>query len=224
MFDTCEDVVAEPADAVFKAAREGRQGSHSIDGGELVVNSAALQSFTFPEFFFRCSAAFKQVECRGMVWQRLQLGRSVRLGIATKDKTFSANASLLNSLLLSGKTKRATRTSANFGASRGKTASISILGNAHPDTAIPMGRGCPGPRAAVTKVRFVFCLDRVVTRHAPLPEGGPLEAGNVGWTWLPLAAQQAAVYGWDRFKDDPAAAIRAELRVDDCSQSSPCEG
>ncbi|CAK0801142.1 unnamed protein product, partial [Prorocentrum cordatum] len=108
--------------------------------------------------------------------------------------------------------------------SRDKTVSISILGNAHPDKAIPMGRGCLGSHTAATKERLVFCLDRAAPRHAPLPEDCEPEARDDGRAWLPLTAQQAAVYGWDRFKDDPAAAIRAGLQVDDRSQPAPCEG
>ncbi|CAK0858744.1 unnamed protein product [Prorocentrum cordatum] len=235
MFDTCDDAVADLAQHMFNEAREGRQDAHASVGGELVVNTAALQSFTFPEFFFRCSAACKQVECKvgdektdpgipARVWfgNGFNLDEAYEffdglglLGNATKDKdkTPSLNASLLNSLLQSGKTRRATRTCTNFGMSRDKTVSISILGNAHPDKAIPMDRGCLGSHTAATKERFVFCLDRAVPRRAPLPEDCELEAGDDGRAWLPLTAQQAAVYGWDHFKD-----------VDDRSQPAPCEG
>jgi hypothetical protein len=83
-----------------------------------------------------------------------------------KDGAPSVRASTLNTLISSGKTRRATRTSTNFGESRGTPASISIVGNGRPEKFIPMDRGMLGSHTAATKQRFLICLDHSIARHA----------------------------------------------------------
>ena len=51
-----------------------------------------------------------------------------------------------------------------------------------------------------------FCLDCAVARHAALPDDCELRDGATAWTWLPLTSQQAAVFKWNRFIDNPAEA------------------
>ena len=49
LFDTCDDVVAEKVDESLR---------QSPDDAPVTVKSITLQSFTFPEFFYRCQPAF----------------------------------------------------------------------------------------------------------------------------------------------------------------------
>ena len=111
----------------------------------------------------------------------------------------------MNTLISSGKTRRATRTSTNFGESRGRSVSISILGNGHPEKFIPMDRGSLGSHTAATKERFLICLDHSTARHAALPSNMQLPEGVSPWTWLPLLPQQANTCGREGLFDAPDA-------------------
>lgn len=129
-------------------------------------------------------------------------------------KTASLNASTLNALLQSGRTKRGTRTSTTYCAARAKTVSLSVLGNAHPSKIIALDRQLQGNHTAACKERFLVCLDNAEPRHAPLPAaipGTPREA----WTWLPLTAHQAAVFSWESFLNAPEVAARELATQDD---------
>ena len=108
-----------------------------------------------------------------------------------------------STLISSGKTRRATRSSTNFGESRSKPVSISINGNGHPEKFIPMDRGMTGSHTACTKERFLTCLDHSTARHATLPAEMQLPEGVPAWTWLPLLPQHAEVFGWEAFFDNP---------------------
>ncbi len=55
----------------------------------------------------------------------------------------------------------------------------------------------------------MFCLDEAEPRHAPLAEDSALPEDNEPWTWLPLAPQQAAIFGWQRYEGSPEAAQEA---------------
>ena len=139
-------------------------------------------------------------------WGHLDLTGKPR---GDKDGAPSVHAS-------SGKTRRATRSSTNFGESRGKPVSISINGNGHPEKFIPMDRGMTGSHTACTKERFLFfCLDHSTARHAALPAEMQLPEGDPAWTWLLLLPQHAEVFGWEAFFDDPNAAEASQLETAD---------
>ena len=196
----------------------------------LSLTSISLQSFTFPELFFRCSESFPQVKIDGKgtlpkaIPQRLWYGVGVNLDEAyefldnlgllcqrsDKGSSPTVHASTLNLLLQAGKTRRATRTSASFGQSRGKHVSLSIVGNAHPTKMIPLERGLIGNHTAATKERFLFCLDTAAPRYADLPKDSILPQGKSRWTWLPLALHTAAVLGWEMHYNSPDRAAQAE--------------
>ncbi|CAK0876195.1 unnamed protein product, partial [Prorocentrum cordatum] len=179
IFDTCDDVIGEHVDSLLD------------DGPPVTVKSICLQSFAFTEFFYRCSSGFPLVdfsEGDGRVAEFRQSdvwgGRAFNLDeayefwgglglLATgeKDRAPTVHASTLNTLIASGKTRRATRTSATFGESRGKRVSVSLLGNGHPGKFIAMDRGIVGNHTACTKERFVACIDQAAARHAALPAG-----------------------------------------------------
>ena len=320
IFDTCDDVVAEHVGKLLLQARPsgmpGNGGSAQSEP-QVTVKSINLQSFTMPEFFARCSAAFPQVvfdenDSRAALgidlspwkgrafnldeayelWGHLDLTAKSR---GEKDGAPSVHASTLNTLISSGKTRRATRSSTNFGESRGTPVSISIVGNGHPTKFIPLDRGMVGCHTAATKERFLIAVDHASARHADLPadttlpqgaygwKGGGVkairfmlgapkkhphgtrgrvrevcsyrEAERVGrvvwvikgyrwcrcgtgarwvnsgpppfaspfsrtvegvkpWTWLPLTPQQAAVFLWESYFDDPDRAHEAGLEQD----------
>ena len=134
---------------------------------------------------------------------------------SVKDGAPSTNASIVNTLIASGKTRRATRSSTNFGESRGKTVSISIVGNGHPSKFIAIDRGMVGNHTACTKERFLIALDRASARHAALPQDTELPEGVKRFTWLPLTPQQASVFSWERFFEAPSQADEAGLEPDE---------
>ena len=139
------------------------------------------------------------------------------LSIARSDKdkgSPSTNASNLNTLIAFGKTRRATRSSTNFGAARGKTVFVSVLGNAHPNKFIPMERGLLGNHTACTKERFRVCLVAAAPRHAALSRDSTVKAGTSPWTWLPLTPQQAHAFGWEKFFNQPNKAREDRLPED----------
>ena len=224
-----------PARGPARTKREAKKGALSA-----AVKSISLESFTFPEFFYRCSTSFPQVEFEGgdekslgelASRNRLWFGNACNLdeayefldglGLLAASKPDKENgpglhASRLNAFIQAGKTRRATRTSTNFGESRAQTVSASILGNGHPTKFIPIDRGMVGNHIAATKERFLVCLDVAVPRHAALPDDLQLPDGVDSVTWLPLTPQQAAVFGWGDFLDRPRA-LHA-LRFEDGSQ------
>ena len=54
IFDTCDDVIAEYADEILR--------ERLAEVPAVIVKSINLQSFTFPEFFYRNSSTFPQIE------------------------------------------------------------------------------------------------------------------------------------------------------------------
>ena len=221
-FDSVDDVIAEHVQELLVAARPSHASGG--DAGDEIeapahVKSITLQSFTMPEFFARCSSKYPLVTfADGDPRAKLGIdtspykGRAFNLDEAyefwghldltgkprgEKDGAPSVSASTVNTLISSGKTRRATRTSTNFGESRGWSVSISILGNGHPEKFIPMDRGSLGSHTAATKERFLICLDHSTARHAALPSNMQLPSGVSPWTWLPLLPQQAKTFGWE---------------------------
>ncbi|CAK0817830.1 unnamed protein product [Prorocentrum cordatum] len=220
IFDTCDDVIGEHVD-----------------------------SFNFTEFFYRCSsglplvdfsegdgrvAEFRQSDVRGgrafnldeayEFWDGLGLLATGRGGGGggggEKDRAPTVHASTLNTFIASGKTRRATRTSATFGESRGKRVSVSLLGNGHPGKFIAMDRGIVGNHTACTKERFVACIDQAAARHAALPAGSRLPRGVSAWAWLPLAPQQAQTFNWETYLDAPEAAAQYLERDTETGEAS----
>ena len=223
IFEACDDVVAERVQALLAAAPEDAsisQVTPQTVPQPVVVKSIALQSFTWPEFFYRCSSGFLQVEfedgdARAKHVSEVWLGRAFNVdesyelfdGLnlmggtrSDKDKAPSVHASTLNTLITAGKTRRATRSSTTFGDTKGKRVSLAILGNAHPNKWIPIGRAMVGSHTACTKERFIICLDRAKSRHDALPSDVSLPEGVSPWTSLPLTPQQAAAFGWEAVK------------------------
>ena len=231
IFETCDDVVEEMVkeEAQTKAA-EDEATPGDVDSS-VTVKSITLQSFTFTEFFYACSASYPQVESKSLdLPSRLWYGNAMNLDEAygfldglgllgprnEKDRTPSVNASTLNCLIQSGKTRRSTRTGVSYGGEgRDRHVSLSILGNGHPSKLIPMERGSVGCHTAATKERFLFCLDRAVVRHAALPDDCALPGGVTAWTWLPLTSQQAQSFGWQMYWQSPKRAEEDGLAGDD---------
>lgn len=123
----------------------------------------------------------------------------------TGDKTsgVNSNASMLNTLINQGRTKRATRTSTNYGEGvRAKAISLSVLGNGHPKRVIAMERGLIGNHTVACKERFLLVTDHSVARHDKLPPHTAVQHGR--YTWLPLTALQAKVFGWQDLLNNPA--------------------
>ena len=152
--DVVEDLAKVEAHKVGQSlAVEGVAGQPPADV-PVQTKSICLQSFTMTEFFYRCSAEFPQVELhqgatkKEKAAKRLWFGQAFNLDEAyeflenlsllgsrsekAKDSSVNAHASTLNTLLARGKTKRATRTSTSFEASRTQHVSLSVLGNGHP--------------------------------------------------------------------------------------------
>ena len=236
IFDACDDVVEEEVKRLVNAARGPQAQGQNEAQLPVTVKSMNLQSFTFVEFFYRCSSGFPQVEfeegdrrTQAAVPANVWAGRAFNLdeayelfeGLnligtarADKDRAPSVHASTLNTLIGSGKTRRATRTSTNYGDVRGKPVSISILGNAHPSKFIAIDRAMVGNHTACTKERFLICLDHSAARHAALPEDATLPPDVDRWTWLPLTTQQAAVFHWEKYLDEPRVAQDEGLAED----------
>ena len=236
IFDTCDDCIEALVADVVKESQDddapthghGQEGDDDAEGlpGSVSVASIALQSFTFTEFFYRCSASYPQVERKGKTASSKVLPRRVWYGVgANLDEAYEfleglgllsakadqksspgVHASTLNLLMQSGKTRRATRTSTSFGQARDKHVSLSILGNAHPSKMVPLERSLIGNHTAATKERMLFCLDAAVPRHADLPADCNLGADVSSWTWLPLTLHTATVYGWEMYYNSPERA------------------
>ena len=258
MFDTCDDVIAEHVQELLDQKRGPAPGAGSQNGAAepehpVTVKSITLQSFTMPEFFARCSSTYPYVVFEdgdlraGLgisltpwggrafnidesyeLWANLDLIGKSR---GEKDGAPSPHASTMNTLISSGKTRRATRSSTNFGGSRAMPVSISIVGNGHPGKFIAIDRGMVGNHTAATKERFLIALDHAVARHAALPIDTVLPEGVAAWTWLPLTPQQAEVFRWQHLFDDPDEAQNLELQEDDVEKDDdttqfvgPCGG
>jgi hypothetical protein len=232
-FDSVDDVVSEHVDHLLREARVGDEVGPELP---VIVKSINLQSFTMPEFFARCSSKYPQVifgegdpraglgidvsPYKGRAfnldeayefWGHLDLLGKVR---GDKEAAPSVHASTWNTLVSSGKTRRATRSSTNFGGSRSMPVSISIVGNGHPEKFIAMDRGMVGCHTAASKERFLICLDHSTARHAALPADLQLPVGVPAWTWLPLTPQQALAFGWEKFYAAPDEAAKEELEPD----------
>ena len=237
MLDECDDVIADQVDLMV--GNIDSQGAGTPTGmPPVTTKSITLQSVTLTEFFYRCSSEFPLVEFadgdpRAKVGssKAVWFGRACNLDEAYeffeglgmlsaassgKDKSPSVYASTLNTLIACGKTRRATRTSASFGAVRGKTVSVSVLGNTHPSKFIIMERGMLGNHTACTKERFTVCLDYAAAFHSALSRHGGEGSDGSNWSWLPLTRQQAEVFGWERLLDSPSVAVEEGLR-EDCS-------
>lgn len=225
--DVVEDLAKEEADKVGeRLVAEGVAGQPLPDV-PVQTKSICLQSFTMTEFFYRCSAEFPQVEIhhgatkKEKATKRLWFGQAFNLDEAyeflenlsllgsrsdkAKDASLNAHASTLNTLLARGKTKRATRTSTSFEASRTQHVSLSVLGNGHPTKLIRMERNLEGQHTAATKERFLVCVDASVPRHESLsPDMLGADTSLQAWTWLPLTPLQAAIFGWSGLLNNPA--------------------
>eukprot|EP00435_Cladocopium_sp_Y103_P009138 s250_g2.t1 len=229
LFETADDFVEklarEEANKVAqRLAPEGvDQPSPEVPGQ---TKSMCLQSFTMTEFFYRCSVDFPQVEIhsggskKDKTALRLCFGQAFNLDEAYeflenlsllgsrsdkgKDSSVNAHASTLNTLLARGKTKRATRTSTSYEASRTQHISLSLLGNGHPSKLIPMERNLEGQHTAATKERFLLCVDVSVPRHEALsPDMLAADDSLPAWTWLPLTPLQATIFGWSELLNNP---------------------
>ena len=124
----------------------------------------------------------------------------------TGDKTSGVNphASMLNTLINQGRTKRATRTSTNYGEGvRAKPISLSVLGNGHPKRVVAMERGLIGNHTVACKERFLLVTDHSVARHDKLPPHITSSSGS-RYTWLPLTPLQAKVFQWQDLLNNPA--------------------
>ena len=185
MFETADDFVEvmakEEAAKVAQRVRAEGVGEQSLPDVSVQTKSMCLQSFTVTELFYKCSANFPQVEIHGgcnkkeTAALRLWFGQAFNLdeayefleslsllgsrGDKAKDSSVNAHASTLNTLLARGKTKRATRTSTSYEASRTQRVSLSFLGNGHPGKLIQMERNLEGQHTAATKERFLLCVD-----------------------------------------------------------------
>ena len=158
--------------------------------------------------FFRQVGAKKDVIAARLWW-----GQAVSLDEAyeffdmfslcgERTSAINSHASTLNTLVQQGRTKRATRTSTSFGEGvRTKTISLSVLGNCHPSRVVPMERQLIGNHDQATKERFLFVADEAVARHDKLPPG--ISAASGRWSWIPLTALQAKVFGWEDMLGNP---------------------
>ena len=177
------------------------------------------------EFFYRCSVEFPQVEIGGKKEKstsRVWYGQAFNLdecyeflenvGLLgsrhDRDKASGAvntHASTLNTLVQSGKTKRAMRTSTSYESSKAQHISLSLLGNGHPAKLISMERGLEGGHTAATRERLLFAVDVSVARHDRLPKD-LLEANSdlPAWTWLPLTPLQATIFKWSGLLNNPS--------------------
>jgi len=225
--DVVEDLAKVEAHKVGQSlAVEGVAGQPPADV-PVQTKSICLQSFTMTEFFYRCSAEFPQVELhqgatkKEKAAKRLWFGQAFNLDEAyeflenlsllgsrsekAKDSSVNAHASTLNTLLARGKTKRATRTSTSFEASRTQHVSLSVLGNGHPTKLVRMERNLEGQHTAATKERFLLCVDASVPRHESLsPDMLAADTSLQALTWLPLTPLQAAIFGWSGLLNNPA--------------------
>ncbi|CAJ1456563.1 unnamed protein product [Effrenium voratum] len=230
MFETADDFVEvmakEEAAKVAQRVRAEGVGEQPLPDVSVQTKSMCLQSFTMTELFYKCSADFPQVEIHGgcnkkeKAALRLWFGQAFNLdeayefleslsllgsrGDKAKDSSVNAHASTLNTLLARGKTKRATRTSTSYEASRTQRVSLSFLGNGHPGKLIPMERNLEGQHTAATKERFLLCVDVSVPRHESLsPDMLAADDSLPAWTWLPLTPLQAAIFGWTGILNNP---------------------
>ena len=228
LFETADDFVAKLAKK--EADELAAKLAPPLDGvppAELQVNakSISVQSFTMTEFFYRCSVEFPQVEIgakKEKSTSRVWYGQAFNLdecyeflenvGLLgsrhDRDKASGAvntHASTLNTLVQSGKTKRATRTSTSYESSKAQHISLSLLGNGHPAKLISMERGLEGGHTAATRERLLFAVDLSVARHDRLPKD-LLEANSdlPAWTWLPLTPLQATIFKWSGLLNNPS--------------------
>ena len=240
LFESTDDFVeslakAEADKIAQKLAAESKEGQVTPEM-PVQTKSMCLQSFTMTEFFYRCSVDFPQVEIHSGTGKkdktalRVWYGQAFNLDEAyeflenlsligarhekTKDSSVNAHASTLNTLLTRGKTKRATRTSTSYEASRTQHISLSVLGNGHPSKLVPMERNLEGQHTAATKERFLFCVDMSVARHDALPEDMLAADEDLpAWTWLPLTPLQATIFGWSGLLNNPQGQV-CNLEVD----------
>ena len=190
---------------------------------QFVVKPINVRSVTMSEFFFRCSAEFRQIEYGGkqdkdsirlwfgQAWNQdeaYDMLESLSLlrchGNRGRSAAVNPHASTLNTLIQRGKTKRTTRTSTTYEGNRSQHISLSILASAHTSKTIAMERGPQGQHTAATKERFLLCVDVSVARHDALPQSMlDADPGLPKWTWLPLTPLQAAIFGWTDIVGSP---------------------
>ncbi|CAL1166619.1 unnamed protein product [Cladocopium goreaui] len=225
-FDSCDDYLVQKAKEMVA----------DYPGASPVVKTLSLQSFTFTEFFHRCSSEWQQVDwntgdernglphriwlssgfCLDEAYEFLEgLGMMGTSQKGEGGKTASLNASSLNRLIQAGSHKRGTRTGTSSTTSRPPPVNLSVCGNLHPSKAISMERQLQGNHVAACKERFIFCCDRSTPRHAELP--ADYISGDSAWTWLPLTPQQAVIFDWEAHLNRPAAFSLPE-------DQAPCNG
>ena len=241
LFEAADDFVEMLAKAEARKVTDRlmseNAGTQQLPDLPFQTKSICLQSFTMTEFFYRCSADYPQVEIQSgtkkdKIGLRLWYGQAFNLdeayeflenlsllggrGDKSKDSSINAHASTLNTLLLRGKTKRATRTSTSYEASRTQHVTVSVLGNGHPSKLIPMERNLEGQHTAATKERFLLCVDMSVARHDALPRNMLLQDGALPpWTWLPLTPLQATIFGWSGLLNNPSHFHEQNLHDED---------
>eukprot|EP00969_Alexandrium_andersonii_P114775 5075283-Alexandrium_andersonii.AAC.1 len=129
-----------------------------------------------------------------------------------KDLGVHSYGSAFNAFLQYGAFGRATKTAGSHGLGNTPPVSFAMVGNIHPQAAIPMLRGDTGAHIAATRERFLFYTAPRVAPHQDLPAAVELPDGASAHTWVPLDAEMAALCKWQDFLLDPAAAAAAGLQ------------
>eukprot|EP00973_Karenia_brevis_P035045 4833074-Karenia_brevis.AAC.1 len=115
-------------------------------------------------------------------------------------------------MLQFGECARATRTAGSYGGGIIPATSACMLGNLHPEAAIPMDRGLVGNHTGATKERaFIWTAPRVQP-HEAIPEEYTWPAGVDKWLWVDLHKELAELSGLGEYFHDPEGAIRAGLQ------------
>ena len=112
------------------------------------------------------------------------------------------------------KSARSLKTGAGHGQSRTPPTSLSMLGNVHPEIAIPMERGLIGSHTGATKERFfLFTAKRCAASRSALPGGYVLPDGadpGHGFNWI---LNLRTIAGCDCFSDSEMAERLALTRA-----------
>ena len=120
-------------------------------------------------------------------------------------------AGQFNRFLQFGESARSLKTCAGQGQSRSPPTSLSMLGNMHPEIAIPMERGLVGSHTGATEERIFLFTAKRVQPHSALPEGYVLPDGHDPWAWIQLDPELADLCGLRECLSDPEMAERLAL-------------
>ena len=229
--------ISDALDGHIKGVAAAALGGEASQVARLELASAALSSFTPTVFFERCSGDYCHVR-NADAFDKPELSKPLHMGrVANVDEVYAAFADfglvggdgkrksaatgsqpinefagVLNRFLQFGECSRATKTSGSYGEGHVDPVSFALIGNMHPEVAVPMVRGEIGNHTGQVKERAWFYAAPRQQPHAAIPDGYVMPQDVPEWSWVDLDEELAEISDLKEVFGDPEAAAHAQLK------------